>query len=137
MLSFVILYDADDYLLIHLFLSESRNILQAWIQLIIKEALATFPTTQLMMPKASTKNTLEITESKEDNSMFLIEISIWSVLAALMLFIEQEPVSNTAMHLDVNYRHVSQENYTNLKGSNFHEEIYKEGETPFQTVPLF
>lgn len=53
-----------------------------------------------------------------------------------MLFIEQEPVSKTAMHLDVNYRRVSQENYTNLKGSNFHEEIYKEGGDTYSNSPI-
>jgi hypothetical protein len=54
----------------------------------------------------------------------------------MVLFIEQEPFSNVQLNLDVNFWHIHQENYNNVAGSNFREEIFKENGTTFQNSSI-
>ena len=54
----------------------------------------------------------------------------------MALFIEQEPFSCVPMHLDVNFWHICQENFTQEGGKNIKEEIFKENGDTFQNSPI-
>lgn len=61
--------------------------------------------------KTGSKTATEGPDTDPVGKLFLKQKPFYSILPAVNLFIEQEPVSGLAMNLDVNYRHVSQDNY--------------------------
>ena len=68
--------------------------------------------------------------------MFFIERNFDSLLLTIVLFIDQEPVSNVAMTLDVNFWHIHQENFTDGEGLTFEDSMYTDKGDTFQNSPL-
>ena len=67
--------------------------------------------------KNSSKKSSEVSKAEVVENHFLKQKPFQSLLPTVNLFLEQEPISGVAMNLDVNYRHVIQDNY------------FKQGET--------
>ena len=65
------------------------------------------------------KKLSDIPESVLEDPFFHIDKHFDSYLSTIVLFLEQEPFFNVAMHLDVNFQQVHQENFEPALGTNF------------------
>src|SRR5687767_2289636 len=84
-------------------------------------------------PRNTSKATAKDTS---DENKFRKEHNFETLLSTVALFIEQEPFSHVSMCLDVNFRHVQQENFTQRKGMNIKEAIFQEGGDTFQNSSI-
>src|SRR6478735_8401872 len=60
-----------------------------------------------------------------------------TLFSTIVLFLEQDPFTNIAMNLDVNFCRVKQENFKKkTDGKTMQEEIWMEGGDTFQNSPI-
>ena len=77
-----------------------------------------------------------IPEVVPDDPFFDIDKNFDSYLSTIVMFLEQEPYYNVAMHLDVNCQQVHQENFESAQGTNFKDEIFKNKGDSFLNSPI-
>src|SRR5688572_20709574 len=91
------------------------------IQDIIKKAYSEALTKeQAPYNKINLTNKVDSTEE-----MLQVEQNFHLVFSTIVWFLEQDPFTNIAMHLDVNYRQVKQENFTAANRKDIHNAITK------------
>lgn len=95
-----------------------------------------FQANQLSKPKTVHNNSINIPQAESVDSMMSEERNFESLLSTLVLFIDQEPFSNVAMNLEVNFWHVCQGNFSNINNTNFLNEIFKDGGDTFSNNPI-
>jgi hypothetical protein len=115
----------------------SQTQLQLAIQKVLKSAYAKIPFNQLHQSKATSKNNSEKPQAVPTDNVFFIEKNFDSLLPTIVLFINQEPFSNVAMNLDVNFWHVQQENLIQLEGPTIKDAIFEKGGDTFQNSPIY
>jgi len=84
------------------------------------------------------KKQREIPETEQVVDGFLKQKVFYSFFPTVTLFLEQEPISNLAMNLDVNYRQVNQKNYNEIgeTGKTLKELIFIQDDNSFQNSPI-
>ena len=70
------------------------------------------------------------------NDKFLLKDDFKSLLSTIVLFLDQETYFNAPMNLDVNFRHVRQDNLTEGDGANIKDSILEDNGKSFQNSPL-
>ena len=94
----------------------------------IKEAFLTVPQTNDLEQKTS-----DPVEDDSNPELLNSEQNFDSLLSTIVWFIEQDPYTNIAMNLDVNYCKVQQENFKMvMEGRDMLDEIWKEEGKTFQ-----
>jgi hypothetical protein len=73
------------------------------IQKVLKKAYDDIPFSQLHQSKGTSKNNSEKPLAVPADNMFFIEKNFDFLLPTIDLFINQEPFSNVAMNLEVNF----------------------------------
>ena len=107
------------------------------IQRIIKEAceeVYSDPELTRLLNDSSSNKTKQI-HLEEIGDIFFIK-KIESLLSTINLFIDQDSKFNALMNLNVNFRRVRQENFTEKEEKNFKSAIFQEGGTSFQNSPI-
>jgi hypothetical protein len=102
------------------------------IQDIIKKAYSEALTKE-QAPYNKINSTNEVDSTEE---MLQVEQNFHSVFSTIVWFLEQDPFTNIAMHLDVNYRRVKQENFTAANRKDIHNAITKANGDTFQNTPI-
>ena len=102
------------------------------IQDIIKKAYSEALTKE-QAPYNKINSTNEVNSTEE---MLQVEQNFHSVFSTIVWFLEQDPFTNIAMHLDVNYRQVKQENFTAANRKDIHNAITKANGDTIQNTPI-
>ena len=68
--------------------------------------------------------------------MLQVEQNFHLVFSTIVWFLKQDPFTNIAMHLDVNYHRVKQENFTAANRKDIHNAIMKANGDTFQNTPI-
>src|SRR5688500_6429417 len=110
-------------------LADFRTELQTEIQTQIKKTMSDVSNRQ---KKTTPKDTSDTFQAEKLDEIFQVDENFHSFLSTIVLFIEQEPFSNVPMNLDVNFRHVNQENYAQENGRDMKEAIFEENRDTFQ-----
>ena len=117
-----------------MFVPVSRSELQSEIQKIIETGCSGLNKGQLFTQVPS-----DLPQGVPVDDMFGMEKNFESLLTTLDLFIEQEPISNVPMNLDVNFWHVRQDTFFEVKGSSIsmRDAIFKENDDSFQNSHIY
>src|SRR5687768_10506442 len=86
--------------------------------------------------KQKSKNTSDSPEPLPAGEIFQIADQFKSLLSTIILFLEQDPLTNVSMNLDVNFRRVHQENFLKAEGTTIKDAIFKEGDDTFQNSAI-
>lgn len=83
-------------------------------------------------------NTLFETDVHDDDKMLQVKQNFESLFSTIVWFLEQDPYTNVAMNLEVNYCKVKQENYfvPTPTGKDFQTAIMEKGGTTFQNSQI-
>ena len=86
-----------------------------------------------LLPYKDTNLTSEVDDSSEE--MLRVEQNFHSVFSTIVWFLDQDPFTNVAMHLDVICQIVKQTNYTASNRKDIHTALKVDGDT-FQNSPI-
>ena len=86
-----------------------------------------------LLPYKDTNLTSEVDDSSDE--MLQVEKNFHLVFSTIVWFLDQDPFTNVAMHLDVNCRKVKQTNFTAANRKDIHSALKVDGDT-FQNSPL-
>jgi len=117
------------------FIPVSCTKLQSNIQDLIKTGFASIATNQIQS-KGNIKDNPDLPQVASSGDVFLLEDNFNSLLTSMILFVEQDPYSNVAMHLDVNFWKVCQENFDTEEEETIKTAIFEENGDSFQNSPM-
>src|SRR5687768_14191711 len=86
-----------------------------------------------LVPYKDTKFPYDVDDSSEE--MLQVEQNFHLVFSTIVWFLEQDPFTNVAMHLDVNCQKVIQSNFTASNRKDLHTALKVDGDT-FQNSPI-
>ena len=119
-------------------MSVPRTELQSKIQGKIEKACSQNTSRQSKATKSSSTDSSNNLNIESYDDFFDVQKNFESILPTIMLFLEQEPLFNTAMNLDVNFRRVRQQNFMKQghDGATIQESIFKEDGNTFHNTPI-
>ena len=113
----------------------ARNDIQNYIKEDCQEYFSTIQLKSTENYPISSHNTISAIPHDGDETLF-VEKNFECLLPTIILFLEQESISNVSMNLNVNFRRVRQENFTDSKRENFNSALFEANGKTFQNSPI-
>jgi hypothetical protein len=114
------------------FVADTRSLLLEGFQRDIRKAYKDIKQGLSFKGKSPIKNSLDLPQVLPNDKMFHIQSKFESCLPTVVLFIDQDPFTNVAMNLDVNFCCVHQQNFMQSDGENIQDAILMKNGKSFQ-----